>query len=316
MKYCLAPAPVSGADLAEFAWSRPRRAVHFAGQLEPDGGDDDEDDAAITSAIMERGDGAGLSIKRPGDDVGDTDKRRTNAMRMEELWVRAHVPKAVEPNLVQARRLIEAMGDEASRYGRKGGLFLPCPFSREQLVTGLGGRNRHLMNLVKTIEVVIPLVPTWAIEMVDVTASFVNRWLCTRAKLESAGLNIYPEHEGVGPAITALPNATKKYGFMAYNFTRGKDGEEPSPHSLGNCLFMNFDPEAASSSPSSSPSPSAASSASPSPPSSSASAPAAAAAATAAVPDAAPGRVRSATQALRRLGVARRLQGWLLRLRL
>ena len=229
------------ADFEAFAWDAPHRESSFGRR-----GDDAGEEADPASSAAELTDILSVeNIPKPPrrEDVDDNFKRSMD-------WVRANGANSIEEMLNK--------GDEHSRRGFSG-QFLATPYSREQLVCGINGSNLTLLKLFPFLEVVIPLVPSDAIEKIDITAhKNLNRWLCTRPPLDPEDRHyalarenlpahgIYNLGEGSPKALFLDEECMKPFGNLNGGFGSRRNLPSPSPMELGCCVFRSFVPPAVS----------------------------------------------------------------------
>jgi len=255
---------VSEDDVRLFSWARNCHDPFLSGAV-PIGDDDNDDGDLSTSAVLTaehvptldfkrlpREDGGGSSASATASastssaaSGGDVQAWRERMRRKAEAeWVRQHAKDAA--SVAEGRLRVLALADDASRYGYRGGAFLPCPFSREQLVIGLGGRNLPLCKLVQSLDIVMPLVPLEAICKCDVTGGAnVNTWLITRSSVSAthpAAPNIFDTSRNL--TIRYEPRCSAPFGWLCGGFGTNQFGVEQSATSLGTCLFMAFVPTA------------------------------------------------------------------------
>lgn len=146
-------------------------------------------------------------------------------------WVKSHCESYEE---------MLRMGDDASRFGlNEKDPFLHCPWSREELVWGFSGKNMDLLRQFPFLEVAIPLVPRSAINNSDLTAGTkANQWWCTRdckGDAKGAAGDVYNSRVGFEVQYEAT-------SMVRFTNLEGSFPSEPSPFSLGTCVYRSFVP--------------------------------------------------------------------------
>jgi len=171
-----------------------------------------------------------LKVKHLEKEMPYSNRDNVDHSRVDD-WVKSHCETNDE--------MLE-MGDDASRFGlNEKAYFLHCPWSREQLVWGFSGKNMSLLRQFPFLEVAIPLVPRSAIDNIDLTAETkANQWWCTRdCKGDAMGAAGDVYNGGVGFEVRYEDTSMNRFMNL-----KGSFPPDPSPFSLGTCVYRSFVP--------------------------------------------------------------------------